>query len=161
MKRFAKKLFRMADQLAEQLDNPQDIEWAVANGQLFLLQSRPITTMQGYNPVTGVINDSLRGDYLWTNSNLGEAFPDVMTPITWSLIQIYGDEVNPLKLQGNHPNVWQYWWARLHEYESHVLDDEVYWFQSRANQQRKRRIFGPFTRQFGHSHPPLWALASH
>ena len=103
MKRYAKKLFKMADQLAEQLDNPQDIEWAVANGQLFLLQSRPITTMQGYNPVTGVYNDSLRGDYIWSNSNLGEAFPDVMTPITWSLIQIYGDEVNPLALPGNHP----------------------------------------------------------
>ena len=103
MKSYAKKLFKLADKLAEQLDNPQDIEWAVANGQLFLLQSRPITTMQGYNPITGVFNDSLSGDYLWTNSNLGEAFPDVMTPLTWSLIQIYGDEVNPLALPGNHP----------------------------------------------------------
>ena len=26
-----------------------------------------------------------------------------MTPLTWSLIQIYGDEVNPLQLPGNHP----------------------------------------------------------
>ena len=103
MKRYAKKLFKLADKLSEQLDNPQDIEWAVANGQLFLLQSRPITTMQGYNPNSGVFNDSLRGDFLWTNSNLGEAFPDVMTPLTWSLIQIYGDEANPLALPGNHP----------------------------------------------------------
>ncbi|MBE2223411.1 MAG: pyruvate, phosphate dikinase, partial [Anaerolineae bacterium] len=103
MKQYAKKLFKMADQLAEQFENPQDIEWAVADGHLFLLQSRPITTMQGYNPVTGAFNDSLQGDYLWTNSNLGEAFPDVMTPITWSLIQIYGDAANPLELPGNHP----------------------------------------------------------
>ena len=31
-------------------------------------------------------NDSLAGDYLWTNGNLGEALPDVMTPATWSFI---------------------------------------------------------------------------
>jgi len=66
--------------------------------------TRQIKQLQaGYNPATGVFNDSLRGNYLWTNSNLGEAFPDVMTPLTWSLIQIYGEEVNPLALPGNHP----------------------------------------------------------
>ena len=33
-------------------------------------------------------NDSLAGDYLWSNGNLGEAFPDVMTPATWSLVEV-------------------------------------------------------------------------
>jgi pyruvate,water dikinase len=32
-------------------------------------------------------NDSLAGDYLWTNANVGEAIPDVMTPCTWSLVE--------------------------------------------------------------------------
>ncbi|MEW5869819.1 MAG: PEP-utilizing enzyme [Chloroflexota bacterium] len=32
-------------------------------------------------------NDSLKGDFLWTNSNFGEAMPEVMTPFTWSLLQ--------------------------------------------------------------------------
>jgi pyruvate,water dikinase len=27
-------------------------------------------------------NDSLDGDYLWSNGNVGEALPDVMTPAT-------------------------------------------------------------------------------
>jgi lauroyl/myristoyl acyltransferase/phosphohistidine swiveling domain-containing protein len=33
-------------------------------------------------------NNSLAGDYLWTRANYGEAVPDVMTPCTWSLVQI-------------------------------------------------------------------------
>ena len=54
-----------------------------------LLQSRPITTLRGHNPATGEWNDSLTGDYLWTNANFGEAFPDVMTPFTWSIAQVF------------------------------------------------------------------------
>jgi len=33
-------------------------------------------------------NDSLDGDYLWSNGNVGEALPDVMTPATWSCIEL-------------------------------------------------------------------------
>lgn len=32
-------------------------------------------------------NDSLAGDYLWSNVNFGEAVTQVMTPLTWSVIQ--------------------------------------------------------------------------
>ena len=31
----------------------------------------------------------MAGDYLWTNGNLGEALPDVMTPATWSFIELF------------------------------------------------------------------------
>jgi phosphohistidine swiveling domain-containing protein len=94
LKRFAHKLYRLASRLEEELGCPQDIEWAVADatksrGKLYLLQSRPITTLRAHNPATGEWNDSLRGDYLWTNANFGEAFPDVMTPFTWSMLQVF------------------------------------------------------------------------
>ncbi len=36
-----------------------------------------------------VWNDSLTGDYLWSNVNFGEAVSDVMTPFTWSLLQTW------------------------------------------------------------------------
>jgi len=88
LKRFARRLYKLAGRLEEELGGPQDIEWAVAGGKLFLLQSRPITTLRGHNPTTGEWNDSLTGDYLWTNTNFVEAVPDVMTPSTWSLVQI-------------------------------------------------------------------------
>ena len=32
-------------------------------------------------------NDSLSGDFLWTKTNLGEAFAEPMTPLTWSVAQ--------------------------------------------------------------------------
>jgi phosphohistidine swiveling domain-containing protein len=34
-------------------------------------------------------NDSRDGDFLWTNTNVGEAIPDVMTPATWSMVQVF------------------------------------------------------------------------
>jgi phosphohistidine swiveling domain-containing protein len=33
-------------------------------------------------------NDSLRGGYLWTNTNFGEAVTEVMTPLSWSVLQL-------------------------------------------------------------------------
>jgi phosphohistidine swiveling domain-containing protein len=84
---FARPLFRLAGRVERELGGPQDIEWAVSGDQLFLLQSRPVTTLRGYNPATGEWNATLTGDFLWSNVNLGEAMPDVMTPFTWSILQ--------------------------------------------------------------------------
>jgi phosphohistidine swiveling domain-containing protein len=36
-----------------------------------------------------VWNDSLTGDYLWSNVNFGEAVSEVMAPLTWSLLQTW------------------------------------------------------------------------
>lgn len=38
-------LFNAGKQIAEQANSPQDIEWAFANGELYILQTRPITTL--------------------------------------------------------------------------------------------------------------------
>jgi pyruvate,water dikinase len=49
---------------------PQDIEWGFAGGQLFLLQSRPITTIPPR----------------WTRDESAERFPNVLTPLTWDFV---------------------------------------------------------------------------
>ena len=67
----------------------------VAHGRFFILQARPITSLHGHDPVNGEWNDSLAGDFLWTRANYGEAVPDVMTPCTWSLVQILLDNADP------------------------------------------------------------------
>lgn len=103
LKPFARKLYQMASRLEDDLGGPQDIEWAIADGQLHLLQSRPITTLRAHNPRTGDWNDSRYGDYLWTNSNFGEAVPDVMTPLTWSVLQVYAAEAMTFPMPGGHP----------------------------------------------------------
>jgi phosphohistidine swiveling domain-containing protein len=64
---------------------PVDIEWCRADDQLFVLQARPITSAIHPDPW----NDSRSGDFLWTNTNVGEAIPDVMTPATWSMVQVF------------------------------------------------------------------------
>jgi pyruvate,water dikinase len=57
----------------------------------------------GYNPVTGEWNDTLTGEFLWSNVNVSEAVPDVMTPSTWSLWWIYHYEASPFEFPGDYP----------------------------------------------------------
>jgi pyruvate,water dikinase len=57
----------------------------------------------GYDLVTGEWNDSLLGDFLWSNVNVSEAVPDVMTPSTWSLWWIHHYEANPFKFPSAYP----------------------------------------------------------
>ncbi|KAB8195886.1 pyruvate, phosphate dikinase [Nonomuraea phyllanthi] len=68
---------------------PMDVEWARHDGAFAVLQARPIT---GLKAQVEEWNDSLKGDYLWTGGNLGEAIPDVMTPMTWSFVRLFINE---------------------------------------------------------------------
>ncbi|WP_251037950.1 PEP-utilizing enzyme [Paenibacillus albidus] len=43
---------------------------------------------------TFAINDSLTGDYLWTNNNVGESISDVFTPLSWSVLRSLDEEHN-------------------------------------------------------------------
>ncbi len=90
LKPFAGRLFALAARLDRELDAPQDIEWAVAGGRVYVLQARPITTLRGFNPATGELNDTLAGDFLWSNGNAAEIQPDVMTLLSWSIVRDWG-----------------------------------------------------------------------
>ncbi len=103
LRRHAGGLHKLARRLEAELGGAQDIEWAIAGDRIALLQARPITTMQPYDPNTGEWNSSRQGDYLWSNANFGEAIPGVMTPFTWSTMQIYGEETMGRMLPGNDP----------------------------------------------------------
>jgi pyruvate,water dikinase len=85
----AGRLAALGTRIEELYGTAMDVEWAMLDGAPFILQARPITGAAGQGAVTEVWNDSLLGDYLWTNANLGEALPSVMTPLTWSLVQIF------------------------------------------------------------------------
>lgn len=61
---------------------PQDIEWAFEGPRLFLLQSRPITTLPTHEP------DAIG---IWDNSNIVESYPGVVSPFTFTFARrIYG-----------------------------------------------------------------------
>ncbi len=87
LKAYAKKLYKLALRLEKSLGIPQDIEWSAAGGKLYILQARPVTTLSSGRMERYEINDSLAGDDLWVNANVGEAVPDVVTPYTWSIIR--------------------------------------------------------------------------
>ncbi|WP_434445757.1 PEP/pyruvate-binding domain-containing protein [Lentzea sp. E54] len=75
---------------------PMDVEWALAGDEFQLLQARPITSLRVE------WNDTLDGDYLWSNGNVGEAVPEVMTPVTWSLVRVLSSmAIGPHRISGN------------------------------------------------------------
>ena len=90
LKRFARRLQQLAVRLDREAGTPQDIEWAIANGQVYILQARPITSLREFNPVTGELNSSFMGDFLWSNGNAAEIQPGVMTLLTWSVNKLWG-----------------------------------------------------------------------
>jgi len=63
--------------IAGALGAPQDIEWTLSGGRLFLLQSRPITTLDLTPRDTGP-------RVVWDNSNIQESYCGVTTPLTFS-----------------------------------------------------------------------------
>ncbi|MBI4346152.1 MAG: phosphoenolpyruvate synthase [Elusimicrobia bacterium] len=65
---------------------PQDIEWARAGGRLWLLQSRPVTTLAGRADPDGDLN-------VWDNSNIAESYNGVTTPLTFSFARRAYEEV--------------------------------------------------------------------
>src|SRR5207248_1294599 len=65
---------------------PQDIEWAIEGGRLYLLQSRPITSLTHTADPDGVLN-------LWDNSNIAESYNGVTTPLTFSFARRAYEEV--------------------------------------------------------------------
>jgi len=81
----ARQLADLAITVEDLFMDLMDIEGCRRGDQLFILQARPITTAIHPDPW----NDSRSGDFLWTNTNVGEAIPDVMTPITWSMVQVF------------------------------------------------------------------------
>jgi pyruvate,water dikinase len=59
----------------------------VAKGTFYLLQARPITTLSSGDLDSYAINESCAEDALWVNTNVGEAIPDVIAPLSWSIVR--------------------------------------------------------------------------
>src|SRR5215472_7880969 len=67
----------LARRAAHYFGQPQDIEWAIEGRDLFLLQSRPITTLRDLSDPDGALN-------VWDNSNITESYNGITTPLTFS-----------------------------------------------------------------------------
>lgn len=88
---------------------PQDIEWAISNKKLYILQARPITTLDK-------LPDKSQHKTLWDNSNIIESYSGITSPLTYSFINVVYTEVYKhfCKIMGVEDN--------LIEKNSHIFD---------------------------------------
>lgn len=88
------ELYRAGGVISAAFGGPQDIEWAMADGQLWILQSRPITTpLDAVEPDPPTLRPTRRGDELriWDNANIVESFRGVTSPLTFTFAStVYG-----------------------------------------------------------------------
>jgi pyruvate,water dikinase len=76
----------LARRTSQFFGRPQDIEWAIEAGRLYLLQSRPITSLERTADPDGVLN-------IWDNSNIAESYNGITTPLTFSFARRAYEEV--------------------------------------------------------------------
>lgn len=77
-KKQIKSLAKLARKVEAEFGCPQDIEWAVWNKKIYLLQSRPITGMPQER--------SWQERQIWCSPPAREVMPDVVTPVTMSML---------------------------------------------------------------------------
>ncbi len=87
-------LWRLGLQVMEHYDAAQDIEWAIEGDDIYLLQSRAITTLEAaeaYEQCLTQTRENLReakrqgrGD--WARHNIAETLPHP-TPLTWDVVR--------------------------------------------------------------------------
>lgn len=82
----ARAVAALARRAALHFGAPQDIEWAMADDELYLLQSRPITSLAALGDPDGPAA-------LWDNSNIAESYGGVTTPLTYSFARYVYEEV--------------------------------------------------------------------
>lgn len=124
-------LHTLGTRVTEHYGAPQDIEWAIAEGELWVLQSRPITAL-GPQQALGTAADSStdnsadnsatpRGEgevRLWDNSNIIESFSGVVSPLTYSFAadtyaKVYESYARALGVKGDQLREVQEWTPHL------------------------------------------------
>ncbi|ASD62719.1 phosphoenolpyruvate synthase [Bdellovibrio bacteriovorus] len=68
-------LYRLGQRIQEQYHRPQDIEWAVESGKIYILQTRPVTSLD---------QDLIGYPNLWDNSNIIESYGGLTSPLSFS-----------------------------------------------------------------------------
>ncbi len=74
-----RQLDRLLDKLRKALGLYQDVEFAIKDNMLYILQARPITGLSN-------LPDPTSEHVVWDNSNIIESYPGVTTPLTFSFI---------------------------------------------------------------------------
>jgi phosphoenolpyruvate synthase/pyruvate phosphate dikinase len=79
-----KTICALLDQLTHEFNGLQDIEFALDGNQLYLLQTRPITSVHSTQNQLGTEKNNR---IIWDNSNIVESYPGITSPLTFSYIR--------------------------------------------------------------------------
>lgn len=143
--------------LERHFNAPEDMEWAFAQGQFYILQSRPITTS-----TRNFFTDVIPGDnQIWTSGFLNERFPLPVSPLGWSIVQellerlAFRDPLRYLglrnveqlritKLYRGHPYVNFFVFQTLYKvFPDALLPEDVYRYFPSGNTQLRRQVKYP------------------
>jgi pyruvate,water dikinase len=82
----------LATRVESHFGDARDVEWAIAEQQVYVLQARPVVVPSMRNR-RGSRRDRPwdRRKIVWSNANVGEALPGVATPFTWSVLSQFSD----------------------------------------------------------------------
>ncbi|KAK3757984.1 hypothetical protein RRG08_058296 [Elysia crispata] len=81
------KLATLGIELEKRFGSPRDVEWAVVDSKIFMLQCRPITVAETETEydLLHEFDSPITCDYEWmTTSNISEMMPGALTPLTLS-----------------------------------------------------------------------------
>jgi phosphohistidine swiveling domain-containing protein len=122
-----KEIHQMVESVGAVFGSPQDVEWAYGEGQLWILQSRPITTLREDWFTTRIENDG----YVWGAGFLNERFTLPVSPLGWTMVAdpleqlafraplelLGGADMQPplLKLWQGHPYSRVEAWQRIYK----------------------------------------------
>ncbi len=82
----------LATRVESHFGDARDVEWAIVEQQVYVLQARPVVVPSMRNR-RGSRRDRPRDrrKIVWSNANVGEALPGVATPFTWSVLSQFSD----------------------------------------------------------------------
>ena len=128
------EIWRAGKTLEARAGCPQDVEWAYdADGKLWILQSRPITTIASAQDAAVPAQDGpLR---LWDNSNIIESFGAVTAPLTFSFAQhvyyrAYHEYARLLGVPGRELAAMDSWLrSMLGWFDGHVYYNLLNWYK--------------------------------
>lgn len=72
------EIARMGRAIDNFFNAPQDIEWAIENGKIFILQARPLSVHTAIPKKKTTV---------WCNVNVRETIPDPVSPLMWSFFE--------------------------------------------------------------------------
>ena len=167
----AAELLRLGRAVEAHFGAPQDLEWAIAGGQIALLQARPVTTLAAGAPVSPPIPHPPGDDRwpavderppqpydLWSQAVLGEVWPHPVSPLMWSGVPtIIGGSIRHSLRGLNSPAIAASQWAgrffgRVYYNEGalvHLLSEELGLPGSFVNAAVGSRRDGDSARQVG------------